>query len=109
MKLITNDDLKWILVDLDNTIANNSGLPDFKLLGPLGGAKQALDELAKKFKITIYTARAWSEYNIIEGWLDQHEIPHRRIICGKPLGRFIIDDKNIEFNGNWEETIKKIK
>ena len=110
MKPLTNDELLWLLVDFDNTVCNNSGYPDFVPTTPLDGAKEALDELtAKGMKITIYTARAWSEYYDIEHWLDTNQIPHRRIICGKPLGKYIIDDRNLEFSGNWEEVLKKIK
>lgn len=32
----------------------------------------------------------------------------RRIICGKPLFNCVVDDKNIEFNGNWKEVEYKI-
>ena len=106
---LNNDDLRWLLVDFDDTICHNSGSPDYTPTTPLEGAKESLDKLVKDgWKITIYTARSWSDYQRIESWLDEHQIPHRRIICGKPLGKYIIDDRNLPFNGDWKEVINKI-
>lgn len=108
--MIKTDDLKWLLVDLDETVATNFGPPTYVLGLPIEGAREAIKKLAKKgWKITIYTARPWADYQEIEDWLDTNKIPHRRIICGKPLGRWIVDDKNIEFKGDWNEVLKKIK
>jgi hypothetical protein len=107
---IVSENLKWLGIDFDETLANNTGYPDFTLGEPIEGAKEAMEELtAKGFKISIYTARAWSEYNIIEEWLERHNITYKRIICGKPLFRYVIDDRNIEFKGNWREVIDKVK
>ena len=105
---ISEPELQWIGVDLDNTLAHNTGYPEFKLTTPLDGALPAMKEMNKKWKITIYTARHWGDYKDIEDWLNLHGIPFRRIICGKPLFKFIIDDKNIEFDGSWTKTMKKI-
>lgn len=110
MKPLTSEELKWVGIDLDKTLAHNSGLPDFVLGEPINGAKEALEKIIEMgFKPIIYTARPYSDYNIIENWLDINKIPFRRIICGKVLLRFMIDDKNIEFNGNWGEVLTKIK
>lgn len=104
--MLTNDDLKWILVDFDKTICYND--EHFNPLEPIEGAKEALEELqAQGFKIIIYTARSWSEYQLVENWLINFDIPFRRIVCGKPLGRYIIDDKNIEFK-DWTQVKEAI-
>lgn len=88
-----DDELKWIIVDFDNTIANNSGYPDFEPLEPTEGAKEALEEITRRgFKIIVWTARHYSDYEKIEHWLEQHEIPFRGIVCGKVLGKYMIDD-----------------
>jgi len=107
---LTNDELKWLLVDFDDVIAHNTGKPDYIPTTPLDGAKESLVKLTKDgWKIVIYTARSWADYNTIETWLDSNEIPHRRIVCGKPLGKYIIDDRNIAFKGDWSEALKEIK
>lgn len=110
MKPLTSEELKWIGFDFDDTIASNSGLPDFILQEPMAGTKQAIDELVSKgWKIIIYTARPWSQYNVIEHWLNTHQIPFRSIVCGKMLLRWMVDDRNIEFNGDWGQVLTKIK
>ena len=104
-----DNELKWLLTDLDGTLAHSEP-PDYELQEPIDGAREAMQRLtAKGWKITIYTARPWIDYEKIEKWLNKWQIPFRRIICGKPLGKFIIDDRNIEFKGNWGETLEKIK
>lgn len=107
---LPNNELKWILIDFDDTVACNSGHPDYRPTVPVKGAREALIGLEKEgWKITIYTARGWADYALIEEWLETFSIPHRRIICGKPLGKYIIDDRNIPFDGNWKKALKKVK
>jgi hypothetical protein len=110
MKPLTSKQLMWVGIDLDETLAHNSGLPNFELAEPVEGAKEALEKIVDMgFKPIIYTARPYSDYNIIENWLDINKIPFRRIICGKVLLRWMIDDKAINFSGNWGEVLAKIK
>ena len=98
------------MIDFDDTICHNSGFPNFKPTKPIKGAREALIKLKKKgFKITVFTARGWPDYQLIENWMRKHKMPTRRIICGKPLGKYIIDDRNVEFNGDWKQVINKIK
>ena len=109
MSEIKDNELKWLGIDFDQTIASNSGAPDFTPLEPLDGAKEALDLLVSKgWKIVIYTARAWHEYDIIENWLNKYNLPFRRIVCGKLFVKWMIDDRNIEFKGNWPEIIERL-
>jgi hydroxymethylpyrimidine pyrophosphatase-like HAD family hydrolase len=107
---IAESELKWICFDLDKTIATNSPYPEYKLLDPIIGAKESLEQLnAQGWKIIIFTSRAWMEYEQIERWLDKYNIPHRRIICGKTFAKYYVDDRNIEFNGDWKPVLRKIK
>ena len=106
---ISKDEIKWLGVDFDDTIAHNSGYPDFIPQPPIEGAVEALRVLDKKgYKIVIYTARHWADYQNIEAYCRKYGIPARRIICGKPLFKWIIDDKNIEFHGDWQEVLTKL-
>jgi hypothetical protein len=105
---LTNEDIKWIGVDFDETIASNSGYPNYTPGLPLEGAVDAIKELSIKHKITIFTARPWSDYQNIEKYCEFYGIPTRRIICGKPLFKFMIDDKAIGFRNNWKEVVKEI-
>lgn len=107
----TNDDLKWIGIDYDNTIAKNSGYPDFTPLDPLEDTKESIVLLASRgYKPTIYTARPSSDVFMLEEWLKKYDIEHsiRRLFTGKELFRHMIDDRAIRFT-NWKETIELIK
>lgn len=107
---IQNGELKWVGVDFDGTIVKTSP-PDYKLGEPINGAREALTQMANDgWKIVIFTARPWADYTLIEDWLKEYLIPFRRIICGKPLMRFYIDDRNIEFNGhNWGSVLATMR
>jgi len=103
-------ELRWVGVDLDKTLANNTAHPDYELLEPIDGAVESMKKLHKDgWKLIIYTARPWHDYEKIENWLLKYNIPHRRIVCGKLFVRYMIDDRNIEFRGDWEEVLNKIK
>lgn len=103
-----DDRLKWVGVDLDKTMC--TGVWPEPGIGPIiEGTKKALDALtAKGWKIIIYTSRPWAEYEAIENWCKDNEIPIRAIICGKPLFKYFIDDRNIEFDGDWDKVVGKI-
>jgi hypothetical protein len=106
---ITSEQLNWVLIDFDNTLCNNSGLPDFNPTTVVSGGKEAVDEIIKRgLTPVIFTARPWSEFNIIKNWLRDNEIPIKLIICGKPLARCLIDDRNIEFKGDWSDALAKL-
>ena len=106
---IKNEELKWIAVDFDETIASSSGFPDFIPGDPLHGAVDSLRELNRLgYKIMVYTARHWSDYKNIEEYCTFYGIPIKSIICGKPLLKCFVDDKNIAFSGDWEQALKDI-
>ena len=102
--------MRWIGVDWDGVVVYNSGAPNFVPTMNVPGAVDSLKRLdSMGYKIIIYTSRPWADYKPIEEWCTEHDIPARRIICGKPLFLKMIDDLNIEFNGDWEEVISKLK
>jgi phosphoglycolate phosphatase-like HAD superfamily hydrolase len=106
---IHEKELKWLGIDFDLTIAHNSEHPEYQPLEPIKGAKKYLDKLvADGWKIIIYTSRPWHEYDKIEEWLNLYQIPFRRIVCGKLFVKWMVDDRAINFNGNWEEVYKQI-
>lgn len=92
------DNLLWIGVDLDGTLAKpiwsaddpstwyNVGEPIWENVAKLERAVEAGK------KPIIYTARAWGAYELIEAWLIHYDIPFKAIACGKPLYAAYIDD-----------------
>lgn len=112
-KVLANNELRWIGVDFDNVMAR-SIWPKAGIGEIIPGTKEGLDKLVNEgYKIVIFTARPWSDYENLERWCKDNELPVRRILCGKPLVRWMIDDRNIEFNPTnnteWETVIDKIK
>ena len=94
----------------DRTIADNTGQPDFLLLKPMKGAKQAIDKIKKMgYTIVVYTARHWSDYTKIQDWLSKYKIKVDYIVCDKLLLRWLVDDRCLQFDNNWDEIVKTIK
>jgi len=114
MQPIRNDELRWILVDFDKVSCQSGEPPLFEMGDPMPGAVEALKTLHERgWKITIFTARHYADYRPIEDWCDRWGIPARRIICGKPLAMWQIDDRAIEFNPeraeeSWTRAVDKI-
>lgn len=100
-----------ICVDFDKTIANNSDHPDYNILGPTDGAKNAMDTLriAGKF-IIIYSSRKRKYFWDVMDWLIKYQIPFDCLdMESKPLAEQYIDDKAVNFNGDWNETLSHVK
>ena len=106
---IPDSELKWILCDLDCVLAKGIW-PEEGIGEPIEGAVLAVNLLTSKgYKIIIHTARHWSDYENIENWLNDNGVIFSRIVCGKILAKFSIDDRAISFDGNWNDVLKKIK
>lgn len=102
-----------ICIDFDGTIYSyESGWlgPDVLPDAPLKGAKEAIDELKKKYNIAIFSVRANDEKGMqgIKDWMSKHNIYFDTVIGNKPNGFVFIDDRSIEFNNNWNEMVDKV-
>ena len=113
----------WIAIDLDGTILEKGYYPEFG--PPMKNVVKALTTIQDMgFKIMIWTARTsltdiegrFQNVNKIlkdiEACLIKNSIPFDYIIPSmhKPsLIYKMIDDKAIEFDGNWMKAVKKIK
>jgi hypothetical protein len=91
------DRLLWIAVDLDGTLAEpiwTATSPTLAIGQPIRHNVVKLREAVRAgYKVVIHTARPWSDYEAIESWLVHHNIPFRRIQCGKILAALYIDDR----------------
>lgn len=110
---------KYVCIDLDGTIAHYKEWQGEEFFGdPVEGVQDALEQLRKDgWKIIIYTTR--SNDALIKGYLSEHSIPFDYInynpdqpqnaIGRKPYADAYVDDRGIQFNGNWLVTVNEVR
>jgi len=109
-----------ICVDFDGTIAEWGIYPEPGL--PCIGVKEALQKLKDDgFEIVISSARTSDEMSkypidkevqkrLIEEYLKKYDIPYDRVLkSDKIVAKFYIDDRAIEYRGDWKDVIRKVK
>jgi hypothetical protein len=93
------DKLIWVGVDLDGTLAYPTWTPEnptSEIGDPIWENVAKLHELvALGYKAIIHTSRGWTDYQVIEQWLNHYQIPFKEIQCGKPLYAAYIDDRAV--------------
>lgn len=91
--------LLWVGVDLDGTLAEPLWTPDNPTseIGDLipRNAEKVMELVRNGYKIIIHTSRPWTDYQIIEQWLNHYGIPYKEIQCGKPLYAAYVDDRAV--------------
>lgn len=84
-------------VDLDGTLAEPVWTPENptdEIGAPIWRNVNKLVELHNAgYKIYIHTSRPDWQVELIEAWLEEHDIPYRDVRCGKPLFKLYIDDR----------------
>lgn len=84
-----------IVCDLDGTICTEEKRFSRSLAIPIKNVRVRLLQAQKAgHEIVIFTARGWEEYEMTKAWLVANDIPHDRLICGKPIGDIFIDDRS---------------
>ena len=106
---MTNKFKKTILFDLDGVLNTYDGKYDKNNIPPIkDGAYKLIKVLSEDYKIVIFTTRnsliasKW----IIENGLDEYV---ENVTNVKEPAYLIIDDRCINFNGDYEELKNKIK
>ena len=109
---------KYVCVDLDGTIAHYQGWQGETHFGePVEGVQEALGRLKTAgWQIIIFTTRGNSK--LVADYLNSHSIPFDCInqnpdqpentFRGKPYAEAYIDDRGIQFNGNWQATVDEV-
>lgn len=109
---------KVVCIDLDGTISHYVEWVDEKTFGGIvPNADSALRELKSKgYTIIIYTTRGNKE--LVAEFLSKNNIPFdyinenpnqpRNAIGGKPLADVYVDDRGLQFSGDWKNTLEKI-
>lgn len=99
---------KIALVDLDGVLDDYKGKYSEQEIPPIKkGAKEFLEKLSKVYDIEIFTVR--NKIKTVE-WLQKNKIQHLVKDVSNVKNQFaniIIDDRAIEFTGNFNSTLEK--
>jgi predicted HAD superfamily phosphohydrolase YqeG len=109
-----------VVIDFDGTIAEWAKYPEPG--PPTPGVKEALQALRDQgYDIVVQSARTsdvmsknpidkeMEKRRMVE-YLDEHEIPYDMVSKGdKPPAQFYIDDRGVEFDGDWKKVLNRIK
>lgn len=100
---------KTILIDLDGVLNTYTGEFDEKVIPPIkDGALEFIKNLSESYKIKIFTTRnrllasEWIIKNGLKKYVDD-------VTNLKEPSYLIIDDRCINFNGNYKELFDKIE
>ena len=102
---------KIISIDLDGVLNTYSGHKDYdenKICPIKSGASDFLEKLFENFNIEIFTIR---DKTLVKNWLKDNDILKfiSKITNEKnPYSQIILDDRAIQFRGNFQETYKEI-
>ena len=112
---------KIVAIDFDGVIHNaHQGWGDGTCYGnPLPGTIEAIKELATKYSIVIFTAKAKPDRPLVNGktgtelvkeWFGKYNLLDYidNITSEKPRAELYIDDNGYRFE-NWDDTLKFIK
>lgn len=102
-----------LAVDFDGVIhsytsdwAGYDQIPD----PPTKGCAAALRLLSIEYNIAICSCRAAKPEGLeaIKQYLTRYDIPYNQITAEKPVAEAYIDDRGIQFRGNWKEVIGQL-
>lgn len=94
--------MRGVCVDFDGVLNNYEFYDPNELYTPRDGAKEFLMELSKRFYVIIFTAR---DNEKVEQWLIDYDMPFNEVTNIKKPATAYIDDRAIQFNGDYEEIL----
>lgn len=102
-----------IAIDFDGVIHLNRNFIDSTIVEgePVSGVFNAIEQLARQYKIVIFSCRATSPggADAIRDWLDKHGIVVDDVVGDKPHACAYIDDRAINFNGDWQTMLDQVE
>lgn len=115
------DEANNLAIDFDGVIHNaDKGFYDGTCYGePLPGALEAITELARSYRLVIFTAKAKPNRPLVNGktgtqlvsdWLEKHGVLQyiAEITSEKPRAFLYVDDHAYRFR-NWPDTLKYLE
>lgn len=97
---------KTICVDFDGVLNEYDGYEEGDFGEPLSGSHDFIRELRKKYKVVILTSR--SKEQVID-WLNNNGFPSMKVTNRKVPAVAYIDDRAIQFKGNYKKVISRLK
>ena len=97
---------KTICVDFDGGRNKNKGYEEGNLGEPLSGSQDFIKELRRKYKVVILTSRPKEQ---VINWLSNNGFPSMNVTNRKVPAVAYIDDRAIQFNGNYKKVISRLK
>tara|TARA_R100001163_G_scaffold65613_1_gene63528 strand:- start:587 stop:1579 length:993 start_codon:yes stop_codon:yes gene_type:complete len=115
------DELDTLAIDFDGVVHTfDKGWHDGTCYGdPIEGSLEALRSLAQDWRLVLFTAKVKPDrpmvngktgYELVDEWLNTHGVRDlfHEITHEKPRADHYIDDKAIEFTGNWKSVLKRL-
>jgi hypothetical protein len=97
-------------LDFDGVVHSyTSGWQGYEVVAdpPVEGVREAIEEMRKTHNVIIYSCRASDPDGLeaIKRYLTEHGIEVDGITDRKPVAEFIVDDRAVRFNGDWQEVL----
>jgi hypothetical protein len=109
-----------IAIDFDGVVHTfDKGWHDGTCYGdPIEGSLDAVKSLSRKYNIIIFSAKVRPDRPLVNGktgkelvneWLERYNLKQyiAEITHEKPRAKFYIDDKALEFKGDWELILER--
>lgn len=101
-----------VIIDFDGVIHSYPKWRGIDVFDPpTKGAREALIELRKQFKVKILSTRCIEEagFHGIQRYMIEHDLPHDGVIREKEKAVLMIDDRGYRFDGNWSKLLEFIQ
>lgn len=107
-KRLIRKDKPTICIDFDGVLNNYKGYDGDNLGTPRPGAKEFLEQLNQEYSITIHSVRRYSK---IITWLTEYGLIMYvdNVTSYKVPATAYIDDRGINFDGDYEKALRKVK
>lgn len=99
-----------LAVDFDGVIHDKANPIEGKRMGaPIQGAKEAMEQLHKRYTLVIHTVMATSTggTQAAEDWMKYYQIPFDEVTSTKPNAKYYLDDKAVKFI-SWPQALQEI-